>query len=799
MTLAVGTRLGPYEILAPIGAGGMGEVYRARDARLGRDVALKVLPPELAVDQDRLRRFEREARAASALNHPNVVTIHDVGTERGTPWLAMELVDGRSLRALLSGGALPLPTLVSIAAQVAEALARAHEAGIVHRDLKPENVMVTDDGLVKVLDFGLAKAVPAGEVGSLSATLDVETSAGVILGTVGYMSPEQAAGRAADFRSDQFSLGAILYEMAAGRRAFRRETAVETLSAIVRDEPTPLAELRPDVPEPLRWIVERCLAKEPHERYASTRDLARDLARLRDGSASMARATAPGVQPKASRRLRLVLGIAILLALAGGGTLWRLRTRAGPAAAGKASLAVLPFQNFGGDARDDYFVDGMTESLITDLAKVEGLLVIARNSVFVYKGKPVDVRRVGKELDVKYVLEGSVQRAGDTVRVNAQLVDAASGFHVWADKYDRPVTQLLRMEDEISSRIASALRLALRPAPAAPAPTASAANAAAYDQYLRGLFYARQDSWQQKDESLPYLEKAVELDPSLAIAHGELAQQYARKSFTRDPDRTWAQKAFVEIEKSLALDPRLTLAYTARATLTWTLHTGFDHEKSAADIKKALAIDPNDVTAHDQLGSLYMHVGLLDEALKEYGISRRLNPQQSSALYRIARIHFYLGRYEEALAEYEAHFPKDFQKPLVLAHLGRVDEAMKEGASADVNISRGETDPDPASTRAVVFALARRPEEAEKEITATFPGAGSSHFHHAAYNVATAYALLGKKAQALDWLERVAREGMPCTPLFEKDPFLDSLRSDPAFQAFLVRTRATTERLRKVL
>ncbi len=273
MSLQAGARLGPYEIVAALGAGGMGEVYRARDARLGRDVALKVLPPELAMDAERLRRFEREARAASALNHPNVITIHDVGNENGTPYLAI------------------LPALLAIATQMAEALARAHEAGIVHRDLKPENVMVTGDGLVKVLDFGLAKAVPAGDVGSVAATLDVETSAGVILGTVGYMSPEQAAGRAADFRSDQFSLGAILYEMAAGRRAFKRETAVETLSAIVRDEPPPLTELRPDAPEPLRWIVERCLAKEPHERYASSRDLARDLARMRDGSASGSRAT----------------------------------------------------------------------------------------------------------------------------------------------------------------------------------------------------------------------------------------------------------------------------------------------------------------------------------------------------------------------------------------------------------------------------------------------------------------------------------------------------------------------------
>src|SRR5437588_11691375 len=285
MTISVGNRLGSYEILAPLGAGGMGEVWRARDTRLGREVAIKILPADVASDPGRLKRFEKEARSASALNHPNIVTIYDVGTADSVSWIAMERVEGKTLRELLFGSALPIRKLLPIAAQVADGLAKAHEAGIVHRDLKPENVMVTKDGLVKILAFGLAKLThPELDSGGTNLPTETGASPGMILGTVGYMSPEQAAGQPLDFRSDQFSFGSILYEMATGKRAFQKTTAVDTLSAILHEEPKPVAELNSDAPAPLRWIVERCLAKEPDRRYAATRDLARDLETLKNRS-----------------------------------------------------------------------------------------------------------------------------------------------------------------------------------------------------------------------------------------------------------------------------------------------------------------------------------------------------------------------------------------------------------------------------------------------------------------------------------------------------------------------------------
>src|ERR1700730_11310785 len=284
MTLSAGTRLGPYEISSPLGAGGMGEVYRARDTRLVREVAIKVLPEALSSDQERLRRFEKEARSASALNHPNIVTIHDIGSESGVSYLAMELGDGTTLRQQLMSGPLPIKKLLQIAPQIAEGLARAHEAGIVHRDLKPENVMVKKDGLVKILDFGLAKLSSTGSGSGEGSQLPTMTGTqpGVVVGTVGYMSPEQASGQALDFRSDQFSMGSILYEMATGKRAFQKKTAIDTLAAILNDEPEPIASTNPQTPTPLRWIVKRCLAKEPRQRFASTEDLARDLSSLRD-------------------------------------------------------------------------------------------------------------------------------------------------------------------------------------------------------------------------------------------------------------------------------------------------------------------------------------------------------------------------------------------------------------------------------------------------------------------------------------------------------------------------------------
>ncbi len=763
----------------------------------------------MAENAERLRRFEQEARSASALNHPNIVTIYDVGQTQGVSWIAMELVEGQSLRQLLPGGGLAMKRVLSIGTQIAEGLAKAHGSGIVHRDLKPENVMVTSEGLVKILDFGLAKLAPEVPEGSQVATATQQTRAGVVVGTVGYMSPEQATGRPIDHRSDQFALGAILYEMATGKRAFQRATGIETLSAILKEEPAPLTSVSQEAPEPLEWIVRRCLAKEPDERYHSTRDLARDLANLRDRATLASTASAGGVSAR-PRRARIGLWIGIAAGAVAVGALvavWLLphgpRQVASAPAEGGRSIAVLPFQNVGGRAEDEYFSDGMTDSLITEVARIKDLLVIARNSAFRYKGAAPDVRKVGKELGVRYVLEGSVQRAGDSVRVNAQLIDATTGYGLWAEKYDRPVKEVFALQDDISKNVVAALKLALSPAHAPTGPPTPTPNLEAYDAYLRGLFYANAFGWVEKDKGLPYFEQAVALDPGFAEGHAALAAQYGRKAFEKDPDRRWEQKAFVEIEKALALDPNLADAYLARGTLSWTLANHFPHERCAADLHRAIDLNPNLAAAHMSLGALYTHVGLLEKALTEYRLALRIDPHNLDSLYRIPRIHLYQQKYAEALAGFEAtpEFRADYQLPLVLAHLGKLPEAVALARGNLTNPTHAMENFDRASTRAVVFALSGDRREAEENVVAAEAGAaqGNSHFHHVGYNIASAYALMGKKKEAVGWLKRTAEEGMPCYSLFEKDPFLNNLRGDPEFEAFMQGMKAQWERFRTTL
>ena len=804
MTMQPGSRLGPYEIVAPIGAGGMGEVYRARDARLGREVAVKVLPEAFSADSNRLRRFEQEARSASALNHPNIVTIHDVGQEGAVSYIAMELVEGQSLREILAARPLPLKKAIGIAAQVSSGLARAHASGIVHRDLKPENVMITTDGLAKILDFGLAKLAlnPSAKLLSQAETEAGQTEPGILLGTVGYMSPEQAAGRSLDFRSDQFSFGAILYEMFSGRRAFQRATAVETLAAILKEEPQPLATANPAAPEPLRRMVERCLAKDPEDRYASTRDLARDLADVRDLPGETRAAPSP-VSDRRGFRVGPVAVAALAIALIAGWLLLR-RSSSVARAGGDLSIAILPLQNVGGRPEDEYFSDGMTESLITDLAKVKGLMVIARNSVFPYKSKNVDVRKVGEDLHVRYVLEGSVQRSGDSVRVNAQLVDAATGHHLWAEKYDRPMRDVFTLQDDVSKNIIASLRVALRPVDAPPAAPGRTPDLEAYDAYLRGLFYLNRFEWQERDKGIPFLERAITLDPGFARAHAALASAYAKKAFEKDPDGTWRARARKETEKALSLDPKLAEAYLARGNLAWTLGNGFPHEQSAADFRRALEINPNLEPARKALAGVYYHVGLLEEGGVEYRKASRIDPYDLDALYRLPRIALYQQKYPEALAGFEAtpEFRSDFLKPIVLAHLGRINDALALARAQITNPthSKAMERSDTASTLSVLFALSGNRAGADESITASErDGEGNSHFHHAAYNIATAHALLGRKKDALFWLEKTAKDGMPCYPLFENDPYLASLRGDAEFVSFMNRMKAQWERFRKTL
>jgi serine/threonine protein kinase len=457
MFLTPGARLGTYEILAPLGAGGMGEVYRARDLRLGRDIALKVLPEAVASSPDRLARFEREARMVAAINHPNIVTLHSIEEADGTRFITMELVEGQSLDQHVTPGGLPVTRVIDIAVAIADALTAAHEKGVVHRDLKPANVIVTQDGRVKVLDFGLAKQADeriALEMTHAATQAMPVSSVGQVVGTVPYMSPEQIRGDAVDARTDLFALGILLYELAAGRRPFAGATSADVSSAILRDAPDPLSAIRADMPDDLDRIISLCLEKNAGERVQTAQDVSSQL-----------------------RRVKRLLEEGE----------WMTTTKTAPTAV--ASIAVLPFVNRSRDEENEYFADGLGEELMGMLAKIPGLRVAARSSSFYFKGKTATVAEVGRSLKVASVLEGSVRKAGNRMRISVQLVNVSDGYHLWTETFDRAADDIFAVQDEVAQAVAAALPGHLGIGHGGLAGGRGTRSREAYDAYLEGRFH----------------------------------------------------------------------------------------------------------------------------------------------------------------------------------------------------------------------------------------------------------------------------------------------------------------------
>ena len=526
---AQGERLGAYTILSLLGKGGMGEVYLARDTKLGREVALKVLANTVASDPDYLRRFEEEARLASGLNHPNIVTIYGAEAQGDVAYIAMELVRGHTLRKLLFQGAIPVKKVLDLAVQIADALAAAHAGGVVHRDLKPENIMVTAEELVKVLDFGLARGQRdmTSDGAEDDAVMQPSLSgAGIILGTVGYMSPEQVAGRRASHTADQFSFGAILYEMLAGRRAFQRETKVETLSAIVREQPISIQTLNADVTPPLQQVLVRCLAKDATDRYPVTRDLAAQLRQIRDrwdsGGESRVMASEPALG--LTRRRAMWLSGAAVVGTVAGLTTWKLW----PDESGIRSLAVLPFVNAAKDEEAEYLCDGITDSLIQRIALLPSLKVMARSTVFNFKEKTVDPRTAGRLLGVDAIVSGTVTRRSGRLLISAELVDVATGVQLWSGAYDRSVADVLLAQDEITTAIVDqGIRLQLSRDERRQIVRHPTEDSVAYELYLRAEHHHIRETEEDYLSARSLLEQAIARDPKFAVAHMALAGNYA--------------------------------------------------------------------------------------------------------------------------------------------------------------------------------------------------------------------------------------------------------------------------------
>jgi eukaryotic-like serine/threonine-protein kinase len=670
-----GRELSHFRVLEQIGAGGMGVVYRGVDVRLGRPVALKVLPPESLSDPHRRRRFEREARAASALNHPGIVTVYEVGSEGDVDFIAMELVEGRTLRELLGTGSLKATQAVRLAAEVASALAAAHEKGIVHRDLKPENVVVTPDGRAKILDFGLAGMAPEAAPDSQATT--AVTRPGTVLGSAGYMAPEQVRGQQADARSDVFALGAVLYEMLTGERAFRGATRVETMNAVLNAEPARLDSAFA-LPPGLKQVVGKCLRKAPGERYASAREVAVALETLRELAPPK-----PTGEP-ARRRARIFLATAGVLALAAL-VVFALRLSLAKRGAAKPvrSIAVLPLADLSADASHGYFADGMTDALIGDLSRIRALRVISRTSTQRYRNAKTPLPRVAAELGVEAVVEGSVFWSGDRVRVSAQLSDALEDRTLWAESYERDLADVLALQRELAAAITQEVRVQLtqdeRTRLAAPA---SAVDPVAYEAYLQGRHHYAQPGPEHARKAMECFQNAIARSPAYAPAYAGLSSVYGRLGSVEVGRPSPEMKALAETaaRKALELDGGLAEAHAALGFVELTTWRWAAAERS---FRNGIEADPSNVRAHLGLSQFLAVFGRADESIAEVRQVKALDPFAARSYGQAGFMLINAHRYDDALAELRHASEMDpsdgwvaWNAGVAQAELGRFEQAI---------------------------------------------------------------------------------------------------------------------------
>jgi non-specific serine/threonine protein kinase len=789
MTMRPGRILSHYRLVNEIGQGGMGVVFKAFDESLGRHVALKTLPADLASDAERLRRFQREARAVAALNHPNIVTIHSVEEAEGIHFLTMELVEGRTLDDLIPRGGMALPAFFDVAVPLAEALDAAHDKGIVHRDLKPANVMVTGEGRVKVLDFGLAKLweqEPARDEGSAPQATRTQSKDSGVVGTAPYMAPEVLQGQEADHRADIFSLGILMYEMVTGERPFKGRSGAEVMSSILRDMPAPVTEVRRDLPGMLGRVIRRCLEKEPKKRHQSALDVRNELEELRGAeppagtvSAGPVRQSAghAGPRPGRGRTMAiaavaaaglLVLAIGLALRNRGAGNLSRAPmpgTEEGPGAAGAhpaiTSIAILPFVNMSDDKENEYFSDGITEELINALVKVKSLKVPARTSVFALKGKQMTAQEIGRALGVQAVLEGSVRKSGETLRITAQLISVADGYHLWSERYDRKMRDVFAIQDEISQNIVKELQVSLSPTEQRAMQKPQPRDVQAYDYYLRGLKTFHLSGRRNWESARQMFARAIEIDPTYAPAHAGVADASAflyMYSGNRDQDL----------------------------------------EKAGSSSARALALAPDSAEAHASRGVALMLGKHYSEAGQEFETAMRLDPKLFEAAYFYARTLFVQGKSEEAARLYELASslrPEDYQSVALLItvyqKLGRQADA-KRTTERSVALIQRHLESEPDDVRALCLGggslvTLGRVEEGlalAQRALAIEPNDGG-----VLYNVACLYSLAGRVAEALGYLEKALNAGFSQREWIENDSDLDPLRKEPRFQALMRRMR----------
>jgi serine/threonine protein kinase/tetratricopeptide (TPR) repeat protein len=832
-----GASIGPYELGARIGAGGMGEVYRARDIRLGRTVAIKVLPPHVANDPQALERFDREARAIATLNHPHICVLHDVGEAtlspdaRRTPgrepvtvrYLVMELLEGETLASRLTGGPLPLAEALQYAVEIASALNRAHQAGIIHRDLKPGNIFLVPTGgtspafTAKLLDFGLAKRQPAparvgGTVASSheSITMPADlTTPGVIVGTIQYMAPEQIEGADTDARTDVFAFGLVLFEMLTGRKAFDADSRRSLMVAILDRDPPRLSTLQPLAPRWVDDLVRRCLSKNPDERWQSGRDLLLELQAPRDTTTVETRSPLTAFVRRrpfvwatvVALTMAVISASAILIPRVG-----RDPTADAPTAAtatiAKASLAVLPIRSSDSVNEDDHLGVGIADAIVTRLANVPSIRVRPTSAILSLEGRTIDAVAVGHQLQVDHVLTGTVRRAGDAYRFNLQLIRATDDVLVWGRQIDVSQQSLFTIEDQVSTQVVAALQLQMTSATRARLNQPSTQNPDAYGEYLQGRALMANYSDSNLREAMNHFERALQIDPNyglatagLAMAAGTFSVRFAYEQQAAD----WGRRAEEYAARALKQDSNLAEAHLALASAAGTIYRKFDWPTVIREAQVALTLNPNLDVAHSALARAFYHVGLLDFSEAE---SQRAEETSGGTNVDVSRVRLYSrllsGHFEDAHQMAETLMTRT-NAPVIQQYLGLSsfylgNRTRAEELLASVRRPDGRPDTRSQASLAGVQAATGHRGEAEKTIRTVLDSGYMDH--HVAYSLAAAEAQLGRPANAVKWLRTAADNGFQCYPWLERDSLLDPIRSDPAFQSFAASLRTDYDRSR---